>query len=95
MTKINSLSQGASPETQRRMTGFMAKVKEGAEKAKGELEHAKRELEKRAGALDEASGRKDSDESLSGRPSSLHLEINLTLEIGTTFALTFTCMGVG
>ena len=81
--KISSLSQGASPETQRRMTGFMAKVKEGAEKAKGELEHAKREIEKRAGALDEeANGRKDSDGSISGRPSSLHLEINLTLEIG-------------
>ena len=81
--KINSLSQGASPETQRRMTGIMDKVKQGAEKAKGELEHAKKEIEKRAGALDEqANGGKDSDGSISGRPSSLHLEINLTLEIG-------------
>ena len=52
-------------------------------KAKGELEIAKREIEKRAGALDEeANSRKDSDGSISGRPSSLHLEINLTLEIG-------------
>merc|ERR1712077_25522 len=70
-------------DTQRRMTGFMAKVKDTAEKAKGELEIAKREIEKRAGALDEeANSRKDSDGSISGRPSSLHLEINLTLEIG-------------
>ena len=81
--RINSISQGASPDTQRRMTGFMAKVKDTAEKAKGELEIAKREIEKRAGALDEeANSRKDSDGSISGRPSSLHLEINLTLEIG-------------
>ena len=53
----------ASPETQRRLTGLMAKVKEGAEKAKEELENAKREIEKRAGALDGvvgANGRKDS-----------------------------------
>jgi len=56
----------------------MAKVKEGAEKAKDELEKAKTELEKRAGALDE-NGKSDED---SVRPVSLHLEINLTLEIG-------------
>lgn len=56
-------SSTASPETQRRLTGLMAKVKEGAEKAKEELENAKREIEKRAGALDGvvgANGRKDS-----------------------------------
>ena len=76
--KINALSHGASPETQRRLTGIMAKVKEGAEKAKGELEHAKREIEKRAGALDDDGSKSDA----SVRPSSLHLEINLTLEIG-------------
>ena len=80
--KITSLSHGASPETQRRMTGIMAKVKEGAEKAKGELEHAKKEIEKRAGALDEEANKKDGDNTVNGRPSSLHLEINLTLEIG-------------
>ena len=76
--KINSLSHGASPETQRRLTGIMSKVKEGAEKAKVELEHAKREIEKRAGALDE-NGQKSGD---SSHPASLHLEINITLEIG-------------
>ena len=61
--RINTLSSTASPETQRRLTGIMAKVKEGAEKAKEELENAKRELEKRAGALDGvagANGNKDS-----------------------------------
>lgn len=61
--RINNLSSTASPETQRRLTGIMAKVKEGAEKAKEELENAKREIEKRAGALDGvagANGNKDS-----------------------------------
>ena len=56
-------SSTASPETQRRLTGLISKVKEGAEKAKEELENAKREIEKRAGALDGvvgANGRKDS-----------------------------------
>ena len=82
--KINNLSSTASPETQRRLTGFMSKVKEGAEKAKSEMEQAKKEIEKRAGALDNvANGRKGSnDDSTGGRPTSLHLEINLTLEIG-------------
>ena len=57
----------------------MAKVKEGAEKAKEELEKAKTEIEKRAGALEE----NEDDKNNSGvRPASLHLEINLTLEIG-------------
>ena len=78
--KINNLSSTASPETQRRLTGIMSKVKEGAEKAKSEMEMAKKEIEKRAGAYDNmaANGRKDD----SIRPASLHLEINLTLEIG-------------
>jgi outer membrane murein-binding lipoprotein Lpp len=78
--KINALSSTASPETQRKLTGFMSKVKEGAEKAKEELERAKQEIEKRAGALDDENGKDDAD--ASGRPNSLHLEINLTLEIG-------------
>ena len=78
--KINSISSTASPETSRRLTGFMSKVKEGAEKAKGELEKAKNEIEKRAGALDE----EDKEDGKTGgvRPATLHLEINLTLEIG-------------
>uniref|UniRef100_A0A0K2TM39 WD repeat-containing protein 7 n=1 Tax=Lepeophtheirus salmonis TaxID=72036 RepID=A0A0K2TM39_LEPSM len=83
--RLNSISSSASPETQRKLTGFMSKVKEGAEKAKGELEHAKREIEKRAGALDESGlNIKNEEDSENGviRPSSLHLEINLTLEIG-------------
>ena len=60
----------------------MSKVKEGAEKAKSEMESAKKEIEKRAGAYDNmaANGRGGKDES--SRPASLHLEINLTLEIG-------------
>ena len=77
--RINAMASTSSPETQRKLTGFMAKVKEGAEKAKEELEKAKQEIEKRAGALDEECESKDSD---AVRPSSLHLEINLTLEIG-------------
>ena len=58
----------------------MSKVKEGAEKAKSEMESAKKEIEKRAGAYDNmaANGRKEEN----SRPASLHLEINLTLEIG-------------
>lgn len=77
--KINSISSTASPETQKKLTGFMSKVKEGAEKAREELEKAKTELEKRAGALDEETGEKNPD---AVRPATLHLEINLTLEIG-------------
>ena len=79
--RINSLSSTASPETQRKLTGFMSKVKEGAEKAKEELEKAKGEFEKRAGALDGEDDGEGSDKD-TVRPSSLHLEINLTLEIG-------------
>ena len=45
--KINNLQSTASPETQRRLTGIMSKVKEGAEKAKSEMESAKKEIEKR------------------------------------------------
>jgi hypothetical protein len=79
--KINNLSSTASPDTQRRLTGFMSKVKEGADRAKTEMESAKKEIEKRAGALDNVdSNGKNSEESV--RPASLHLEINLTLEIG-------------
>ena len=37
----------ASPETQKKLTGIMSKVKEGAEKAKEEIEKAKREFEDR------------------------------------------------
>ncbi|XP_059089612.1 WD repeat-containing protein 7-like [Tigriopus californicus] len=77
--KINSISSTASPETQKKLTGFMSKVKEGAEKAREEIERAKTEIEKRAGALDGETGEKNSD---SVRPATLHLEINLTLEIG-------------
>ena len=47
--KINNISSTASPETQRKLTGFMSKVKEGAEKTKSEVEKAKKEIEKRAG----------------------------------------------
>ena len=79
--KINNLSSTASPETQRRLTGIMSKVKEGAEKAKSEMESAKKEIEKRAGAYDNmAANGRGKDDSI--RPASLHLEINLTLEIG-------------
>lgn len=77
--RLNSMASSGSPETQRKLTGFMAKVKEGAEKAKEELEKAKQEIEKRAGALDDVEDSKDPN---SVRPTSLHLEINLTLEIG-------------
>ena len=54
----------------------------GAEKAKTEMEIAKKEIEKRAGAYDNMApnGQKRDDDSI--RPASLHLEINLTLEIG-------------
>ena len=60
-------------------------MKEGAEKAKEELDHARKEIEKRAGALDEEDGSdtEGGDGKKTGsRPSSLQLEINLTLEIG-------------
>ena len=76
--RINTMSSTASPETQKKLTGFMNKVKEGAEKAKGELEKAKQEFDKKASALDQNG--KDGDPN--SRPTSLHLEINLTLEIG-------------
>ena len=50
------------------------------------MDHARKEIEKRAGALDdEASGDGSDTEGKNGlgtRPSSLQLEINLTLEIG-------------
>ena len=77
--RINTMSSTASPETQKKLTGFMNKVKEGAEKAKGELEKAKQEFDKKASALDQ-NGKDGGDPN--SRPTSLHLEINLTLEIG-------------
>ncbi len=80
--KITSMANTGSPETQRRLTGFVAKVKEGAEKAKEEIEKAKTEIEKRAGALDDQANGGDDKDSSSVRPATLHLEINLTLEIG-------------
>ncbi len=80
--KINSMAVTSSPETQKRLTGMFAKMKEGAEKAKEELEKAKMELEKRAGALDGEGGEKVGGNNDSSRPATLHLEINLTLEIG-------------
>jgi len=70
----------ASPETQKKLTGIMSKVKEGAEKAKGELEKAKKELEDRM--QDDFSDKGSIAEENGLRPSSLQLEINLTLEIG-------------
>ena len=81
--EFNTISSTASPETQRKLTGIMSKVKEGAEKAQKEIDIAKKEIEKRAGAYDNmANGSaKDGEEGI-GRPASLHLEINLTLEIG-------------
>ena len=64
----------------------MSKVKEGAEKAKSEMEIAKKEIEKRAGAYDNmANGSNKEGDSI--RPASLHLEINLTLEIGMFFKI--------
>lgn len=77
--KINAMANTSSPETQKKLTGIMAKVKEGAGKAKEELEKAKAEIEKRAGALDDAD--QDGQREVN-RPPTLHLEINLTLEIG-------------
>ena len=68
------LTNTASPDTQRKLTGIMNKVKEGAEKAKGELEKAVKELDK-------PNEVKNGDEN-GLRPNSLQLEINLTLEIG-------------
>ena len=47
--KITNISSTASPETQRKLTGFMSKVKEGAEKTKSEVDKARKEIEKRAG----------------------------------------------
>ncbi|XP_023324405.1 WD repeat-containing protein 7 isoform X4 [Eurytemora carolleeae] len=70
----------ASPETQKKLTGIMSKVKEGAEKAKEELEKAKREFEDRM--HEDMSDKGSITEENGLRPSSLQLEINLTLEIG-------------
>lgn len=50
------------------------------------MDHARKEIEKRAGALDDEAAGEGSDtegkNGLGSRPSSLQLEINLTLEIG-------------
>jgi len=70
----------SSPETQKKLTGIMSKVKEGAEKAKEELEKAKKEFEDRMG--DDVSDKGSITEENALRPSSLQLEINLTLEVG-------------
>merc|ERR1712142_963327 len=55
-------------------------VKEGAEKAKGELGKAVKELEERSGLNEDQQKNTVDDNAL--RPNSLQLEINLTLEIG-------------
>ena len=47
--KITNISSTASPETQRKLTGFMSKVKEGGEKIKSEVDKSRKEIEKRAG----------------------------------------------
>merc|ERR1719308_557643 len=64
----------------------MNKVKEGAEKAKGELEKAVKELDK-------PNEVKNGDEN-GLRPNSLQLEINLTLEIGQLLLSTLHAWGL-
>merc|ERR1719189_296737 len=71
--KITGFHNTASPDTQRKLTGIISKVKEGAEKAKGELEKAVKEVKTNESKAGEENGL---------RPNSLQLEINLTLEIG-------------
>merc|ERR1719244_1730743 len=78
--RIRNLTKVASPDTARKITGFLNKVKEGAEKAKGELGKAVKEFEERSGLGEEVNGKCEEDNDL--RPNSLQLEINLTLEIG-------------
>merc|ERR1711884_870411 len=75
------ISRTASPDTQRRLTGIMSKVKDVADKTKEEIGKAKREFEERHGVHDDNSDRGCVEENAL-RPSSLQLEINLTLEIG-------------
>ena len=75
------ISRTASPDTQRRLTGLMSKVKEVADKTKEEIHKAKVEFEERQGLRDDQSDRSSTDDNAL-RPSSLQLEINLTLEIG-------------
>ena len=80
------LTNTASPDTQRKLTGIMNKVKEGAEKAKEELEKAVKELDK-------PNEVKNGDEN-GLRPNSLQLEINLTLEIGQLLLSTLHAWGL-
>ena len=80
--RINTMSSTASPETQKKLTGFMNKVKEGAQKAEEELKKAKQEFDKKASALDQNGKDGGGGGDANSRPGSLHLEINLTLEIG-------------